>query len=157
MLVLPAEAPDARLAGRFEDWNLDRFAVNSPVGALRLRCGNREQRAVVNRFDESIPQRVERRAQCPDVFRNRYVLLRLRNDSPVVNDGAADDLIRSVVDRHYGIHEGAALISMSDSQLGKLARSAAHRILMAFGTGPPIVDGAQSAVDVVQSLVDLLI
>jgi hypothetical protein len=76
-------------------------AVNSPVTALRLRCGDREQRAVVDRFDESIPQRVERRAQCPDVFRHRDVLLRLRNDSAVVDDGAADNLIRSVVDGLY--------------------------------------------------------
>jgi hypothetical protein len=46
---------------------------------------------------------------------------------------------------------------MSDSQLGKLARPAAYRILMAFGTGAAIVDGAQSAVDIVQGLVNLLI
>jgi hypothetical protein len=46
---------------------------------------------------------------------------------------------------------------MSDSQLGELARCAAYRILMAFGTSSPIVDGAQSAVDIVQGLVNFLI
>jgi hypothetical protein len=55
VLILPAETPDARLTRRLEDGNLDRLAVNSTFTALWLRCRNREQRAIADRFDEAIP------------------------------------------------------------------------------------------------------
>jgi hypothetical protein len=70
---------------------------------------------------------------------------------------SGSQVVSEIVDRHRRIHEGAVLVSMSDSQLGKLARRAAYGILMAFGTGSAIVDRAQSAVDIVQGLVNLLI
>jgi hypothetical protein len=124
VLVFPAETTDPCLARRFEYRNFDRFAMNSPFTDLGLSRGNCQQRTVVNRFHESIPQSVERRAQCADVFRDRYMLLRLRDDGPIVQDGAAHDAGCTIVDRHRWIYEVTVSVAVSDPQLRELACAA---------------------------------
>ena len=86
MLVLPAEAPDTGLTRCLEDGDLDRLAVNPPLAALTVSRRDGEQSAVVDRLHETVSERVERGAQCVDVLRNRYVLLRLRHHGPVIED-----------------------------------------------------------------------
>ncbi len=85
------------------------------------------------------------------------MFLGLRNDRAVIDDGAAGDAGRSVIDGYGGIDEVAVRVVMPDTQFGELARSAADRILVAFRACPAVVHWAEPAVHVVKGLVDLLI
>src|SRR5215472_1381576 len=157
MLILPAEAADAGLARRLEDGNLDRLPVNPPLAGRALSRGNVQQSTVVNRLHEAVSESVERGAQSPDVLGDRYVLLCFRNDGTVIENGAPLDGRGTVIDRDHGIDEVAVFVVMADPQLRELARSAAHRVLMALGTRASVEDGSQSRGYIVLRLVDLLI
>jgi len=68
VLVLPAETADAGLAGSFEDGHLNGFTVNPAIAEVRLILRESLERGVVNGFHETVPQGIECRAQCANVF-----------------------------------------------------------------------------------------
>src|SRR5437016_621121 len=157
VLVFPAETPDSRLAWCLQNRHLDGFAVDPARADFRLACGECQQRAVVNRFDESISQSVERCAQCPNILGDWNVFLCLRDDGAIIHYGAAANLVSATVDWHRGIHEISVCIAMAGPQLGELARSAAYRVLMALDTCSRVEHWTESCAHIVQGFVDLLI
>src|SRR6266403_1061616 len=157
VLVFPAETPNTRLAWRLKKRYLDGFAVDPARADFGLACGDCQQRAVVDRFDESVSQSVERCAQCPNVLGDWNAFLCLRDDGAIIHYGSAANLVSAIVDWHRGIHEVAVCVEMADPQLGELARSAAYRVLMAFDTCSRVKHGTESCVYIVCGLVDLLI
>ena len=66
MLVLPAEATHACLAGRLQDGDLDGLSVDPSLADARLLRGDCRQRLVVDRFDEAVAERIESRPEGPD-------------------------------------------------------------------------------------------
>ena len=157
MLVFPAETPDTRLACCLQNRHLDGFAVDPARADFGLACGDCQQRAVVDRFDESISQSVERRAQCPNILGDWNVFLGLRDDGAIIHYGTAGNLVSATVDWHRGINEVAVCVAMADPQLGELTRSAAYRVLMALGACSGVEHRTESAVHIVRGLIDLLI
>src|SRR6266478_2428294 len=157
VLVFPAETPNTRLAWCLQNRHLDGFAVDPARADFGLACGDCQQRAVVDRFDESISQSVERCAQCPNILGDWNVFLCLRNDGAIIHYGTAANLVSATVDWHRGIHEIAVCIAMAGPQLGELARSAAYRVLMALDTCSRVEHWPESCAHIVRGLVDLLI
>jgi hypothetical protein len=113
VLVLPAEATYACLAGRLQDGDLDGLSVDPSLADARLLRGDCRQRLVVDRFDEAVAERIESRPEGPDGLRGRHVFLRLGSQCAIVDDGAPGNGGRTIVDRHRGIHECAAGIPMT--------------------------------------------
>ena len=120
MLVLPAEAPDAILSGRLQHGDGDGLAVNLAVGSTHLLGGHGHQCVVVDRFDEAVAQRVERRPQRPDILRRWHMFLRLGHDRAIIDDGTSADAARAIIDGNGRIDEIAARIGVADAQLGEL-------------------------------------
>src|SRR6202035_2676290 len=140
VLVLPTETAHPGLAGRFQYGAFNGLAVNSSLAEFGLFRGDRLQRGVVDGLDKAVSESIERRAQCQDIFGDRYVLLRLGNDGAVVNDGAPGDAVGAIVDQHGGIDKIAVCVGVTHTQLGELARAATHRVLVAFGARSSVVD-----------------
>src|SRR3569833_100404 len=105
MLVLPAETTDPSLAGSLEDRNLDHFTVNPSMAVLRLVGSDRHQSLIVNGLHEAIPQRAECCSQLAQVFRGGCMFLGLGHRGAVIDDGAAADGRRPVVDGDGRIDE----------------------------------------------------
>src|SRR5579872_4277388 len=143
MLVFPAKSSDAVLSRSFEDRNFNRFSVNSAVGAVELVRCNRLQGGVVNRFDESISQRNQSCPKRADVFRGWNVLLRLGNDRPIVDNRSAGNGVCAVVNGYGGVDEYSVCL-VAYAKLGKLARSARDRILVAFGACSSVINRTES-------------
>src|SRR5260370_9379386 len=59
MLIFPAKTPNPRLAGSFQDGNLDGLAMNYAAAHVRLVVRNIQQRPIVYRLDEAVSQGVE--------------------------------------------------------------------------------------------------
>src|ERR1700756_261139 len=85
------------------------------------------------------------------------MLLRLRKERAIVDEGAAGDAGRTIVNEYGGIHKVAVCVEVTHTQLGELARGAAHRILMAFGAGPAVEYGPEAGTRVVHLFVNLLV
>src|SRR5271168_1205065 len=156
VLVLPAEAADAILSRRLQNWDLDGLAVNLAVRRLHLLGGDRQQRVVVDRFDEAVSKRVERPPQRPDIFRFRYMFLRLGNDRAIIDERTSADAAGAIVDGDRGVDKIAVRIGVADAQLGELAGTAADRVLMAVGASPRVENRPKPAIDVVCRFVNLL-
>src|SRR5580700_9225837 len=135
VLILPAEPAHASLPRRFEDRDLDYLALDQAATLRGLALRDRDQRIVVDRLDESVTQRVEHGTQCADIFRFRHVLLRLRANRAVIDQRSSSNAILAVIDDDGWIHEGSAVVAMSDADLGDLTRSAADRILVTANAG----------------------
>src|SRR5580693_5909472 len=65
-------------------------------------------------------------------------------DGTVVDQRAAFDDLRAVIDGHFGILKHAVGVLVSDAQFGNLARAARGGILMALAAGLRVVQRAQS-------------
>ncbi len=98
MLIFPAETSDPRLAGSFEDGNLDGLSLNYAAADVRLVAGNIQQRPIVDRLDEAVSQGVEDGPERANVLGIRHVLLRLRAGGAIVDEGPAGDRARAVID-----------------------------------------------------------
>ena len=157
MLVLPAEAPDAILSRRLQHGDGDGLAVNLAVGSTHLLGGDGHQRVVVDRFDEAIAQRVERRPQRPDILRFRHMFLRLRDHRAIIDEGTSADAARAIIDGNSWIDKIAVRIGVADAQLGELAGTAADRVLVTVGASPRVEDRSKPGIDVVGHFVNLLI
>ena len=157
MLVLPAETADAILSRGLQNGDLDSLAVNLAVGSTHLLGGDVQQRAVVDRFDKAIAQRVDRRPQCPDILRYRYMFLRLGDDRAIIDEGTSADAARAIVDGDGWIDKIAVRIGVADAQLGELAGTAADRVLMTVGASPRVEDRSKPGIDVVSQLENLLV
>jgi len=88
VLIFPAKAADACLSRRFQNRNLDCFPVDSAVADLYLVLSDGFQGAVVDGFDKAVSQSIESCTQGANVFRIRYVFLRLWNQRTVVDNRA---------------------------------------------------------------------
>ncbi len=92
--------------------------VSDPAATdFRLVGGNGEEGAVIDRFDKSISERVERSAQGADILCDWNMLLRLRDHGAIVDNRTAGDLVGAAIDCHRGIDEVAVDIPMADAQL----------------------------------------
>src|ERR1043165_886134 len=83
MLVLPAKVCDAQSAAGFEHRNVNDESVDFLVRYSFLPVRDRDQCAVSNRFNESVTQRVERRAK-------RSCLLRLGDWRTATDDSSGE-------------------------------------------------------------------
>ena len=119
--------------------------------------GDGHQRVVVDRFDEAVAQRVERRPQRPDILRFRHMFLRLGDDRAIIDDGTSANAARAIIDGDGWIDEIAVRIGVADAQLGELAGTAADRVLMTVGASPRVEDRPKPAIDVVSQFVNLLV
>ncbi len=85
------------------------------------------------------------------------MLLGLRTDGAVVDDGAACDRVLAVVYEDGRVDEVAVVIFVPDPEFGELAGSSAVWVLMAADAGGCIIDGPESGLHGVVLFVDLLI
>ena len=157
MLVLPAEAADAVLSRRLQHGDGDGLTVNLAMGRQHLLGGDGRQRAVVDRFDEAVSQRVERRSQRPDILRCRHMFLRLGDHRAIIDEGTSADAAGAIIDGDGRIDKIAIRIGVADAQLGELAGTAADRVLMTVGASPRVENRPKSAIDVVGQFVNLLV
>jgi hypothetical protein len=141
VLILPAKTADAGLAGGFENGHLNGLTANAAITGVRLILRDGLQRAVVNGFDETVAQGIERCAQGADIFRGRNVLLSFGNDGAIVDDGAAGNCGGAIVNRNGGIYKVATGIAVRGAQFGELAGAAADGVLMAIGASPRVKHG----------------
>src|SRR5579864_215386 len=147
MLILPAKAADAHGSRCFEHRDFNRLALNHSVAFFWLLSGNVEQSLIIDRFDESVTQRVQHSAQSADVLGGRQMLLGLRTDRTIIDDGTAGNRVLAVVDENGGIDEIAHIIEVPGAHLGDLAYSARDRVLMAIDAGGCVVDRTEAGVD----------
>ena len=127
------------------------------IGRLHLLGGNGRQRVVVDRFDEAVSQRVERRSQRPDILRFRHMFLRLGDHRTIIDEGTSADAAGTIIDGDGRIDEIAIRIVVADAQLGELAGPAADRVLMTVGASPCVENRPKPAIDVVGQFVNLLV
>src|SRR2546428_13773037 len=78
MLVFPAEPPDSRLSGGFDDRNVKHLAADLAVGAHALLPGKVNQSLVGNGFHKAITQKIHREAESTDSLSIGNALLNLR-------------------------------------------------------------------------------
>src|ERR1700757_522369 len=77
------------------------------------------------------------------------MLLRLRDERAIVDDGAEGDGVCAVVDGDGGGDEIAVGIEVAGADFGELAGAAADGILVAIGASPGVEDRAQAGAGVV--------
>ena len=131
--------------------------MDSAFAQLRLCLGDRDQSLIVNGFHKSITQGVEGGAQCADVFCVGYVLLGLRTDSAIVDNGPAHNGVLSVIDEDCRVNEIAIFILVPNPKFCELAGSPTVRIFVTTDTGGCVVHRAKSGLYGMILLVDLLI
>ena len=150
VLVLPAEASAAHFVSCFRHRHLDELARDLPSALRRLIVGDSHQSVAVNGLNKSVPQRVQGGAERTNSFRTGYPLLCLRASGPVIHQRTIrnDDRISvAVLDGDVGIDEVAERIEMSRAQLGDLADSTAHWILMAIHASLVVVHRPQALIE----------
>src|SRR5215475_5320650 len=135
MLIFPAKAPDAELAGGLQNGYLNGFALDQPVALPWLAPRDGHQRCIVDRLDETVTQRVQRSAQCAGGLRKRDMLLRLRAGGAIVDERAAGNSILAPVDGHGRIDEISVVIAVAYPDLGNLTGRSGHWVLMARHAG----------------------
>src|SRR5207245_2052023 len=146
VLVLPPEAPDAGVSRGFHDRDPEHLAADLAMRALALLAGDVDEGLIGNRFDESIPQEVQRQAVRPDRLRLGHPLLDLgvgkrgvRTDGAIIDERAARDDLASMRDGEVRISETPIGSSMPHAQLRDLARATRARVLLALAAGLRVV------------------
>ena len=150
MLILPTEAADARLSRRFENRDRDGFAMDAAFADIELVLSDSLQGCVVDGLDEAVAEGVESGAQGSNVFGIGDVLLSLRNQRAVIDDGAEGDGVCAIVDGDGGGDEIAVGIEVAGADFGELAGAAADGILVAVHAGSGIKYRAQTGACIVR-------
>ena len=130
MLILPAEPSYARHAGSLEYGNLDGFPVDHAIAQMGLVAGECKQGVVVDRFNETIAQRIQNGAESPNVFGVRHMFLGVRANGAVVDNRPSRD--GTAMDGNCWIHEVPDAVFMSGADFSYLAGAAADWVLMAL-------------------------
>src|SRR3954452_471516 len=79
------------------------------------------------------------------------MLLRLRADGTVVDNGTAGNAVCSIVDQNGGIDEITICVFVTGTDFGKLTSRSSHAILMAFGTGRRVKHRTESCTRIVSA------
>lgn len=143
------QQPSAR---SFEDWNLDRFAVNHSVALSRLVGCNREQRALIYSFYKSVSQGIENCTKGADIFCVGNMLLRLGANGTIIHNGATGNAIRATVNKDRWIDKVSIRVSMTGPHFGNLAGGAGNAVLMTFGTRRGVKNGTEPGAWVMTAL-----
>ena len=154
MLILPAEAPDARLPQGFENRNARRLAVNPPSRGPPLLASQSQERRVRHRLHQAVSQQVEGEPGRADRLRVGHPLLNLGvgergvgADGAVVDEGAVGDDDGAARDRDVRVAEPAVGAEVADPQLADLARPAGDGVLVALAAGLRVVQRSQAVSD----------
>ena len=147
MLVFPAEPPDSRLSGGFDDRNVKHLAADLAVGARALLPGNVNQRLVGNGFHKAITQKIHREAESTDSLSIGNALLnlrvresRIRADGAIIHKRSAGDDFCSASDRDVWILETPIRSPMSHAQFRDLACPSRGRVLVTLAAGLRVVE-----------------
>src|SRR6476646_1127585 len=154
LLIFPAKAAYAGLAGGFDDGNVKSLAANSSVVFLALILREIEESLIGQGFDKPITQNIERDAEGSDFFGIRDVLLDFGTwesaagtDGSIVDERAVLDDFGAVVDGDFRIPKHAMGIEVADTQFGNLAGAASGGILVALAAGLRVVKRAKAVRD----------
>src|SRR6266403_4056510 len=120
MLILPSEAPHARLPGRFQQRYADHLSGNSSARSVRLCTRNLFQSFIGNRLYVAIAKNVERRAEASKEFPLRHIW-----HWNAWQRGAVDERASG------SIHKNAMAVNVSGAQFGDLTDAAGNWIEMA--------------------------
>jgi hypothetical protein len=74
-----------------------------------------------------------------------------------IDEGTSADAPRSIIDRDGWIDKIAVCIVVADAQLGELAGTTAHRVLMTVDASPRMENRPEPAIDVVSQFENLLV
>ena len=151
MLVFPAEASDSGVAWGFDDGDIEDLAANFMTALLALVLGEIDKSLVRNGFDEAVTEKIEGDAEGPNLFAVGNMLLNFGAgegaagaDGAVVNQGAAFDDFRAVVNGNFRVLKVAVEVTMTYAQFGHLAGAAGDGALVALPAGLRVVEGAEA-------------
>ena len=127
MLIFPTEPADAHLSRRFDDWNMQDLAADFSARRFALLPGEIDESLIGDRFDETVSQQTERKAERADRFRHWNSLLdflvRKRaagTDSTIIHERPACYLFCSVSDRDCWSAEASISPQMAYAQFRDL-------------------------------------
>src|SRR6266852_7142110 len=133
LLILPSEAPHARLPGRFQQRYADHLSGNSSARSVRLRTRNLFQSFIGNRLDVAIAKNVERRAEASKEFPLRHIRHWNARQCRTVDERASGR-----------VYEDAMAVNVPGAQFGNLADAAGNWMEMAGATRIGVIERPES-------------
>ena len=146
MLVFPAKATHAHLAGRFYDGNVENLAADFAVRRLALLFCEIDKSLISDGFDVAVTQYAEREAKRADRFGFGNALLDffvgegdVGANRAVVNERAAGNGFGSVGDGNFGSPETSVRPIVTDAQFRNLRGGTGDGTLMTFAAGLRVI------------------